>query len=391
MEHATVKAARAIDDGKALNEAFDWTKEIKLIPEDDIGLSLVPGKGKNPYLMQCRAPFIALTLQATPVGRLRALRVNSVLLQLQHAAGHLSYEEGDELLRNFWYLAMELTWKEEVVKTAAAQARDGNDNQDNDHLNMNNDEDEMSLLPHGVRVAMRRAMPSGYYPKTGKNLLGPAKLLGWHPYDMLAQRLLLGSHLMKALYIAYNMFGGGKLPSSLEWDFACEGPANTQHECPNRDDAYVCIASERGGFFGGKPFCNTCHRSIDRADWDLLRELIEAGMPLTPARQTLYNILEKTFDRNSELNGAYKRNKPQKETRTGRTGVPQGARRYTEEIDEYPDDLLDQMAKVLRKYIELSRKKRISIVTAGQVLDLVLIHEWTKRFPNEELKYPEGK
>jgi len=93
MEHSTVKAARTIEGGKFLDDAFDWKNEIKLVPEDDIGLSLIPGKGKNPFLMLCRALFIAFAVQATLKHRLRALRVLSVMIQLQHAAVHLSFEE----------------------------------------------------------------------------------------------------------------------------------------------------------------------------------------------------------------------------------------------------------------------------------------------------------
>jgi len=116
----------------------------------------------------------------------------------------------------------------------------------------------------------------------------------------------------------------------------------------------ICIAGERGGFFGGKPICNTCHRSIDRGDWERLRALIDNGQTLTPKQHKLFLVLQKRFGpnpRKTEYNRARQRHQRKRESRVGRNN-PAGPKRYTDDITSYDRELEDVMQMVGEEVID---------------------------------------
>jgi len=121
--------------------------------------------------------------------------------------------------------------------------------------------------------------------------------------------------------------------------------------------------------------------------------LIDNGQTLTPKQCALYLILQQRFGpnpRKTDYNRARQRHKPPQQVREGRTGVPQGARRYVDKPTFYRRELEDAIQRVGEVFISLFRKPKVGIKILGLVFDAVIVYRWSKYYPNTQLLFSDS-
>eukprot|EP00977_Amphora_coffeiformis_P003984 scaffold795_cov187-Amphora_coffeaeformis.AAC.25 len=253
----------------------------------------------------------------------------------------------------------------------------------------------------GTQLAMRLAVPKGFFCGPGRNILTVSKRLciGW--MECLYLREFLGKEKFHKLLIAHGLCdNGAQTIAPIEMEYQCDGVPKAgkypARPCPHVDDApqTTCLGmkSIKDHLWSGMYMCLNCQRRMPQRELATLERKEGRGDVLTVHQKARLESLRRRAQKHSQRNkivGAppqqraivrsrvRKGNQKRHGKRKGDTSTTGGGyNRFRRKIPRYPVGLIHKMTEAIRIFIGLLGQESIALTMLNRVCDKVLLRDW---------------